>query len=179
VEPPVFDRARAAVRYDEVSRRLVLSFKRGARFEGLRSFGRWLAAAGADLLDDVDAILPVPMHRWRLLGRGYNQAALLAQALACQTGRPWLPDSLRRVRATASQQGLSAGSRLDNITAAAFGVPPRHAARIAGARLLLIDDVLTTGATVAACAKVLKRHGAARVDVLTLARVVRDGGGPI
>jgi ComF family protein len=178
-EPPLYDRARAAMRYDEGSRRLILAFKRGARFEGLRSFGRWLAAAGADLLGDVDAILPVPMHRWRLLGRGYNQAGLLAQALARESGRPWLPDSLRRMRATASQQGLSAGARLENINAAAFAVPAGHVGRIEGAKLLLVDDVLTTGATVTACAKVLRRHGAERVDVLTLARVVRDGGNPI
>ena len=170
---------RPAVRYDEGSRRLILAFKRGARFEGLRSFGRWLATAGADLLGDVDAILPVPMHRWRLLGRGYNQAGLLAQALARESGRPWLPDSLRRMRATASQQGLSAGARLENITSAAFAVPAGHVGRIEGAKLLLVDDVLTTGATVTACAKVLRRHGAERVDVLTLARVVRDGGNPI
>lgn len=178
-EPPAYDRARAALRYDEVSRRLVLAFKRGARFEGLRSFGRWLKAAGAELLGEVDAIVPVPMHRWRLLGRGYNQAGLLAQALARETGLPWLPDSLRRVRATASQQGLSAGARLENITAAAFAVPAGHVHKVEGARLLLIDDVLTTGATVAACTRVLRRHGAARVDVLTLARVVRDSGNPI
>jgi ComF family protein len=179
VEPPAYDRARAALRYDEGSRRLVLAFKRGARFEGLGSFARWLAAAGGELLADADAVLPVPLHRWRLLARGYNQSAVLAQALARETGRPWLPDALRRVRATASQQGLSASGRLENIGPSAFGVAPRARARLEGARVVLVDDVLTTGATLTACAVALRRHGVARVDALALARVVRDAGAPI
>lgn len=175
-DPPVYDRARAALRYDEGSRRLVLAFKRGARFEGVRGFGRWLARAGADLLDDVDYILPVPLHRWRLLSRGYNQSAVLAGALARECGRPWLPDALLRVRATGSQQGLGAAARRENITAGAFEVRRGALGRVEGARLLLVDDVLTTGSTLEACARVLKRHGAARVDCLALARVVRDAG---
>jgi ComF family protein len=175
-EPPGFDRARAALRYDEGSRRLVLAFKRGARFEGVPSFGRWLARAGAELLPDADLVLPVPLHRWRLLSRGYNQSAVLAQAVAREAGRPWLPDALLRTRATASQQGLSATARRENITPAAFRVRPSALPRVEGARVVLVDDVLTTGSTLEACCAVLKRHGAARVDALTLARVVRDAG---
>src|SRR5919205_2587248 len=132
VEPPAFDRARAALRYDEGSKRLILAFKRDARFEGLRSFGRWLAAAGAELAADADWIVPVPLHRWRLLSRGYNQAVVLASALARETGRPWLPNTLLRVRATRSQQGLGAAEREANIDAKAFAVRPRHLERIAG-----------------------------------------------
>ena len=175
-EPPGYDRARAALRYDEGSRRLVLAFKRGARFEGLASFGRWLARAGQELLADADLVVPVPLHRWRLLSRGYNQSAVLARVVAREAGRPWLPDALQRTRATPSQQGLTATARRENITPAAFRVRRRALPRIDGAKVLLVDDVLTTGSTLEACCAVLRRHGAARVDALTLARVVRDAG---
>ena len=121
----------------------------------------------------------MPLHRWRLLQRGYNQAALLAQALAKGGTRQVVPDLLQRVQATASQQGLSGDQRLDNVKAGAFRVHPRHRARVAGRRVLLIDDVLTTGATITACIKVLLTGGATAVDVLALARVVRDAGGAI
>jgi predicted amidophosphoribosyltransferase len=119
-DPPAYDRARAALRYDDGSRGLILAFKHADRTDTAPAFGRWLARAGAELLADVDLVAPVPLHRWRLLKRGYNQAAILAQALARETG-----------------------------------------------------------ATVEACARVLRRAGAARIDVLTLARVVRDAASPI
>lgn len=177
-EPP-FDRGRAALAYDEASRGLILAFKHGGRLGGVAPFVGWMAAAGRELLEDVDLIAPVPLHRWRLLRRGFNQSALLAAGLARSSRRPWCPDLLVRARATASQQGLGARARQANVTAAAFRVPRRHLARVDGARVLLVDDVLTTGATLGACAMVLRRHGAARVDVLTLARVVRDGSATI
>lgn len=173
-EPPAWDRARAAFRYDDGSRRLILGFKHADRTDIAPAFGRWLARAGGDLLGDAELIAPVPLHRWRLLRRGYNQAAMLAHALARETGLPVVPDLLQRVRATASQQGLSATARLENVTTRAFRVHPWHRRRPAGRRILLIDDVLTTGATAGACARVLQQAGAAGVDVLTLARVVRD-----
>jgi ComF family protein len=178
VAPPAFDRARAALRYDDAARRLILAFKHADRTDSAPAFGRWLARAGAELLAAADLIAPVPLHRWRLLRRGYNQAAVLARALARETGLPLVPDLVQRRRATRSQQGLSGQARLANITAGAFRPHPWHRGRLRGRRVVLVDDVLTTGATVGACAQVLRTAGAAEVAVLTLARVVRDAAMP-
>lgn len=174
---PPYDRGRAALRYDGNSSRLILGFKRGGRLDGVNLFARWMVQAGDELLPDADLLLPVPLHRWRLLRRGFNQSAILAQRIAKLSGRPWSPSVLRRPKATVSQQGLSASERERNITAGAFRVAKPE--RVAGARVLLVDDVHTTGATLAACVTVLRRAGAAQVDVLTLARVVRDEALPI
>lgn len=179
IEPPAYDRARAALRYDEGVRSLIIAFKHADRTDTAPAFGRWLANAGSELLGDAPLLVPVPLHRWRLLRRGYNQAAVLARALARETGLAMVPDLLQRRRATRSQQGLSGQARLANVTAGAFRAHPWHAHRVVGRRVVLIDDVLTTGATVNACARVLRRAGAAGVDVLTLARVVRDASTPI
>jgi ComF family protein len=178
-EAPAYDRARAALRYDDGARRLILAFKHADRTDTAPAFGRWLAGAGAELLADAELITPVPLHRLRLLKRGYNQAAILARALARESGLALVPDLLQRRRATRSQQGLSGHARLENVTAGAFRVHPWHRGRVEGRRVLLIDDVLTTGATVGACTRVLRRAGASQVDVLTLARVVRDAATPV
>jgi ComF family protein len=178
-EEPVYDRARAALRYDDGARRLILAFKHADRTDTAPAFGVWLARAGAELLADAELIAPVPLHRLRLLKRGYNQSAILARALATKTGLPLIPDLLQRQRATPSQQGLSGQARLENVTAGAFRVHPWHRQRIEGRHIVLIDDVLTTGATAGACARVLRRAGARQLDVLTLARVVRDAAMPI
>ena len=169
--PPPYRQARAVMRYDEASRGLLLGFKHGDRIDWAQTFGRWLARAGADLLAEADVVAPVPLHRWRLARRRYNQSALLAQAIARATGLPAAVDLLVRTRWTGSQRGGSS-ARLANV-AGAFAVRARWRADLAGRRVVLVDDVLTTGATVEACARVLRRAGAARVDVLTLARVVR------
>jgi ComF family protein len=181
VAPPVFERARAALRYDDGARGMILRFKHADRTDIARTFGRMLERAGAELLPDCDLIVPVPLHRWRLLRRGYNQSALLAHALAAGAGarRLVVPDLLQRVQATASQQGLSGEQRRRNIKASGFRLHPRHRSRVAGRRILLIDDVLTTGATIGACARTLLKGGARAVDVLTLARVVRQEAGTI
>jgi ComF family protein len=169
--PPAYDRARAAVLYDDGSRSLILGFKHGDRLHAAPAFGAWLARAGAELLADADLIVPVPLHRWRLLRRRYNQAALIAEHAARRAGVTHLPDLLERHRATPSQGDLGPAARARNV-AGAFRLNPRHADRVKGSRIVLVDDVLTTGATIGACAKVLRRGGAARIDVLTLARVV-------
>lgn len=169
--PPVYDRARAVARYSETMRDLVQSFKYRDRQEGLALFGRWLARAGAELLDEADLIVPVPLYRSRLWWRRFNQSALLAQRLSRLTGVPADCFVLKRVRRTASQVGLSTEQRKKNVRGA-FKVDPARKSVLAGKRVVLVDDVITTGATVEACARVLRRAKAARIDVLALARVV-------
>lgn len=173
--PPPWRQARAAVAYDEASRRIVLGFKHYARLEAAPLLARWLSVAGEDVLAEAELLVPVPAHRWRLARRGYNQAALLAQRLSALAGVPALLHGLVRTRATASQQGLGAEARRDNITPAHFTVRPRAQRQLAGRRVVLLDDVLTTGATLAACTAVLQEHGALTVDVLAVARTVAPG----
>lgn len=174
-DPPPFSRARAAFVYGGAIRRAVLAFKHRDRTELAAMLARHMARAAADMLASPEAergavLVPVPLHRWRLWRRGYNQAALLAQELARQTGREWLPDALERVRRTRTQQGLSRAERLRNLRGA-FQVAPRQRERIRGRAVVLIDDVLTTGSTAQRCAQALLRAGAVEVRVLTLARV--------
>ncbi len=169
--PPVYDRARAVARYSGVMRDLIHALKYGDRHEGVKLFSRWMIHAGADVLEDADMLVPVPLARARLWSRRFNQSALLARALCHARNIPDNPFALKRTRWTASQVGLSTEQRKRNV-AGAFVVPEHRRAVIAGKNILLIDDVITTGATTNACARALKRARAARVDVLTLARVV-------
>ncbi|PPR24408.1 MAG: hypothetical protein CFH40_00859 [Alphaproteobacteria bacterium MarineAlpha10_Bin3] len=170
--PPAFDRARAVFAYDDASRGLVLAFKHADRIHHGPAFGRWLARTGAALVVDADLIVPVPLHRWRLFHRRYNQAGLLAQALGREAGKLVSVDLLVRRRRTRTQGRMSRSARIRNIQGA-FKLRDGRRAAVGGARILLIDDVLTTGATVEECSRVLKRAGARAVHVLTLARVVR------
>lgn len=172
-QPPSYDRARAVAHFDGAVRDLVHAFKYGDRHDGRRLFGRWLQTAGAELIAEAELIVPVPLHRRRLFHRRYNQSGLLAQELSLLTGVPWRPDLLRRRKNTRQQVGLTEAERLVNI-AGAFVVPARCRAQIAGRRVLLVDDVITTGATVNGCARVLRRAGAAWVDVLALAMVTEE-----
>lgn len=173
--PRAFDRARAACLYDDASRDLILRLKHADRPDLGGLFALWLARAAPELLEEADAIVPVPLHRRRLLMRRYNQAAEIARPLAAMTGTPYLPDILVRRRPTATQAGKSGSGRRRNV-AGAFEVPASRAKQVAGLRILLIDDVLTTGATAEGCARALKAAGAARVDVAVVARV-QDAAG--
>lgn len=171
--PPAYGRARAVARFDGVMRDLIHALKFGDRHEAVDLFGRLLRSAGAELLGGADLLVPVPLHHARLWKRRFNQSALLGGWLSTATGVPLELHALRRVTATASQVGLSRAERHRNV-AAAFGIAPGAAARIAGKRVVLIDDVITTGATLDACARVLKDAGAAEVDCLALALVVDE-----
>lgn len=169
---PAYARARAALRYDDGSKAMLLRFKHADRTDAAPAFAAWMDRSGAGLLAEADWLAPVPLHRRRLFERRYNQAALLALALGKTRGRPVVADLLLRKRYTPSQGRRSRAERKRNV-AGAFAVAPRHKAALAGKRVLLIDDVMTTGATLEACARTLLRGGAAAVDALTLARVVR------
>ena len=171
-QQPVFDRARSVFVYDAASRGPLLAFKHADRTDAAPTFARLMSRAAAALLPDADMIVPVPLHRRRLLARRFNQSALLAQALGRETAITSIPDLLVRTRHTPSQGGLSASARRRNVTGA-FAVRNGMTDNVRGARVLMVDDVFTTGATVGACATALLRAGAAAVDVITLARVVR------
>lgn len=169
-QPRAFGRARAACLYDDASRDLILQFKHADRVDLAQLFSGWIARAAPDLLAQADAIVPTPLHRWRLLRRRYNQAAEIARPLARRAGLAYLPDVLVRARPTQSQGGKSAAGRRRNV-AGAFMVTAAGRRRIEGRRILLIDDVLTTGATAEACARAMLKAGAACVDLAVVARV--------
>jgi ComF family protein len=171
-DQPAFARARAVLRYNGVARSLVLGFKHGDRTHAAPAFAAWMARSGEALLDDAEVVTPVPLHRFRLFTRRYNQSGLLAREIALAAGLDYAPDALRRTRPTPSQGGLTRRARFLNVRGA-FKL--RGGRDVAGRRVLLVDDVMTTGATADACAKALVRAGAAAVDVLTLARVVPEG----
>jgi len=171
--PPAFDLARAVLRYDDASKPLILAFKHGDRLENAPAFARWLERTGRPLLDRSDLIVPVPLHRWRLWWRRYNQAAVLAACLGRIAAKPVAMLALERKRPTPSQGAMpSAKARRRNVLGA-FRVDAKARETVKGKAVLLVDDVLTTGATLEACARALRRAGAARVMAVTLARVVR------
>jgi ComF family protein len=176
--PPAYQRARAAVRYDDVARTLVHSLKYQDRTDLAPAMGRWMARAGKEMLGEADVLVPVPLHWRRGWSRRYNQSGALARVISRQTGVKVAGEALRRVRATEQQIGLSRAQRASNVQGA-FNVAPDRMADIQGRRVILIDDVLTTGATVDACARALLRAKAAQVDVLTFARVVDSHKAPI
>jgi len=165
-----FDRARAAVAYDDASRDLILKLKRADRTDLARLFALWLSRAARDLIEDADIVAPVPLHPMRLVTRRFNQAAEIARPLARRAGLTYRPEVLIRRRDTPTQGGRSASGRRRNV-AAAFAVPRSAWPKVAGKRVLLVDDVLTTGATAEACARVLKAAGASAVHLAAVARV--------
>jgi ComF family protein len=172
-EPPAYGRARAVAHYDDIARKLVHALKFGDRLDLARPLGRMMAQAGAELLHDADALVPVPLHWTRLWRRRFNQSAALADVVGRASGRPVWLDVLVRRRRTGHQIGLSRAERARNVQGA-FAVPEAWRAEVRGRRLVVVDDVLTTGATLEACARALSRAGAERVDVLVFARVVES-----
>lgn len=175
VKPPPYNRARSAFIYDENSRALILRFKHGGRTEGLKMFATHMRRAGRTSWASADYLVPVPLHRNRLIKRRFNQSALLAKALSPQVGVRFDPDILFRSKITESQGTQTYKGRFKNVQGA-FMVPEKAKARLAGKHIVLIDDVMTTGATLHSCARTLKRAGVAHIDVVTLARTVRHKG---
>lgn len=172
-EPPQFDRARAGVVYDEASHALIVGFKHADRSDFGPLLAGWLARAGAGMIASSTILAPVPLHRRRLFARRFNQSADLAYRVARATGARFAPLFFERLRATPSQKGMSADQRRRNL-AGAIGVRAASAGAAAGAHVVIIDDVMTTGATINACARAARKAGAARVDALVLARAMRD-----
>jgi len=172
-DPPVFGRARAVAEYDGTASALVHRLKYGDRLELARALGTMMLRAGAELLAEADVIVPVPLHRWRLWRRRFNQAMALARVVSAGSGVPCDPFLLARVKNTRQQVGLTKAQRQENLQGA-FRVPPEAKARLQGKRVLLIDDVLTTGSTANAASRALLRGGATSVDILAFARVVTE-----
>lgn len=168
-----WSQGRAALLYRDNARRIVLALKHGDRMELARAATPWLLSAARPLLADDTVIVPVPLHWWRLLRRSYNQSALLSAALARASGRPHCPDALLRRRNTGSQEGKSREDRFANLVGA-FTVPSSRRSHILGRSVLLVDDVMTSGATFAAATDACLAAGAKEVAVLALARVAKD-----
>ena len=167
-DPPLYDRARAVARFDGVMRNLIHGFKYSDRHEASEMLARLMGSAGAELIRDADILMPVPLHPKKLWTRRYNQAGILAQRIAELTDLPLDLSTLRRVKQTASQVGLNSQERRENV-ASAFAIRQGARKKVSGKRVLLIDDVITTGATLEGCAVVLKQAGAKGVDCLAVA----------
>jgi ComF family protein len=176
--PPAYQRARAAVRYDDTARMLVHALKYQDRTDLAPTMGRLMARTGGELLKEADALIPVPLHWQRGWSRRYNQSGALARVIAAQAGIPVWGDVLQRTRQTRQQVGLSRAERARNVQGA-FTVAAEKKSALQGRRIVLIDDVLTSGATVDTCARALLRARAASVDVLVFARVVEPFKTPI
>lgn len=169
-DPPPHDGVRAAVAYGDIARRLALKLKYGGRLAAAETMARAMVRL---VPDGADLLVPVPLHRWRLWSRGFNQALLIARGVSRRTGLPAEAELLRRVKATPKLQGLGRRARA-KVVAGAFALAPGAREALKGRTVLLVDDVHTSGATGDACARLLKRGGAARVILLCWARVLPD-----
>jgi ComF family protein len=169
--PPHYHAARSATIHVSIARRLVTRLKYGDRTDLAPWMADWMIRAGRDFINETDLIVPVPLHRWRYFSRRYNQSAELARAISQKTGKPHSPAALARKKSTRQQVGLNLRQRQENVRGA-FIVPEEQNIQIAGRTILLVDDVLTTGATVNAAAKALQKSGAAKIYLLTFSQVV-------
>lgn len=170
---PAFHAARSAVIYNDASRKLILSFKYGDRLDAVHTFVPWMIRAGGSFLEEADVIIPVPLHPKRLRERRFNQSAVLAEEIAKRTQKTYAPDLLKRIKSTVPQKGLSRKQRLNNVKNA-FGIEEKNIRFVERKRIVLIDDVFTSGATLNAGAEKLLSKGADRVSCLTIARVLKD-----
>lgn len=169
--PPPWSQGRTALLYSGRARHLAMSLKHGGREEIAETAGFWMARAGREILHESTVLVPVPLHWLRMIRRRYNQAALLADAVGAILGKPVALDALKRPVSTRSLDRLSPAERFGVLAKA---IAPNSKRDLTGKSVLLIDDVMTSGATLSACTKAALQGGAARVDVLTLARAVRD-----
>lgn len=174
-DPPRHDGIAAGTLYNDASRRLVLAFKHGKRIALAPLLAR-LISARLPGVDESWIIVPVPLHRMRLWHRGFNQAALLARELARITGAALVVDGMERHKATPMLGGLGRKARARAL-AGAISVHRRHGAKVKGAKVLLVDDVLTSGATSEACVRALKRSGAQKVVIACFSRVLNEALG--
>ncbi|MBV2141889.1 ComF family protein [Falsochrobactrum sp. TDYN1] len=172
-DPPPFRRLRSAVLHRGAAQRMAVSLKFHDRTDLAPWMARWMQRAGRELIDDCDVVVPVPLHRWRMWQRRFNQSAELARALTRLNAKPFAPEALKRVRRTQQQIGLGLKERRRNVDGA-FRVPKESEILVRGCRVLLVDDVYTTGATVKAATRALLRTGATSVDVLTFSRVLPE-----
>lgn len=177
--PPAYDRARAAVSWNDAAGGLVSGFKFADRMDYARMFASWMVRAGRDIIAPQSVIAPVPLHWRRLAARRFNQSAVLAGEISRLTGAPLAMRALNRTRATPPQRDQRSSDARRRNVAGAFSVSEKMRPRVEGRHVILIDDVLTTGATLSAAARALKAGGASQVDALVLARVVKGGGGAI
>ncbi len=169
--PPPYNRARSVAVFEGILKHMIHALKYGDRHEGIKLFGKWMTYAGRDILNDADLIIPVPLSQRRLWARRFNQSALLANAIGKNTKIQVDYLSLKRKKHTTTQVGLTRKQRAKNVSGA-FSIPAKALPQIAGKNIVLVDDVLTTGATIHACTKTLLKAKAARIDILTLARVI-------
>lgn len=167
--PPQFDKARSVLVYNEHSRKLISEFKYSDRIHASKAYGKWMARAGKDILKDADVIIPVPLHSKRLKKRLYNQAALLAQVIAKEANITYNPIVLQRIKHRPPQAGLNKAERQKNIKGV-FALKPNHTLK--GKHVVLVDDVMTTAATINECCRILKEAGVASVSALTLAKTI-------
>lgn len=168
--PPPFDRARSVVLYDDIARKLVQGLKFGDRTDLAPWMAKWMVRHDDGLLQDGALVVPVPLHRFRLFQRRFNQSAELARTIAKDSGLRYAPEALVRIRSTKQQVGLGQKERAKNVQGA-FRVPTEEAPLLKGRHVVLIDDVFTTGATLEACTRALRRAGVSKIDCLTFARV--------
>lgn len=168
--PPYWDNARSAMIYEGSGRRAILALKHGDRLDLAKPLADWMIRAGAVLVENADIIAPVPLHRMRMLKRKYNQSAELARYVSKNSKAAYVPDLIIRHKSTKQQNGMTAKERQEN-QSGAFKINPRYANNIIGKKVLLIDDVLTTGATLGECSRVLREANTKQIDVLVLACV--------